>query len=695
MTSPKNAGAAGGASSDGPAAAPDGNPLLEANGLPRFDAIRPEHVEPAIRHVLETQRAALAAAEAVDEPDLAWLESLEHVHEAIGRVWGPVAHLNAVVSTPALRDAYNACLPLVTEFHTELGQNRALYERFLRLEKTLPAERAVERELVRQTLRDFRLSGVALEGDDRARYADIMRKLAALQATFEQHLMDAADAFEHRETRADALAGLPEEMLERARAAAAEKGLDGWLLKLDPPTYLAVMSHAEDAALRQRYYEAWVTRASDRGPSAGQWDNGPLITEILALRHESAQLLGFRNYAELSLATKMAGSPDEVIAFLRDLARRSKPYAERDLAELTEHAGRRLEPWDIAFYTERLRERRYALSDEELRHYFPLPKVLEGLFSLAEQLFGIEIVRRPADGVWHPSVEYYEVRRGGKSTGGFFTDLYARPQKRGGAWMDGCRDRARLTRLAQDPVAYLVCNFAPPSGDTPSLLTHGDVVTLFHEFGHGLHHLLTEVDYPSLAGINGVAWDAVELPSQFLENYAWRPEVLKSISGDHRTGEPLPDEKIERLNGSRTFMEGLATVRQLEFALFDFLLHGRDAPPDLAGVYALLDDVRREVAVVEPPEYNRFPCTFSHIFGGGYAAGYYSYKWAEVLAADAFAAFDEAGVLDVSTADRFRREILAVGGSRPALDAFVAFRGRTPEIDALLRQSGMIDTAAA
>ncbi|MFS8609334.1 MAG: M3 family metallopeptidase, partial [Gammaproteobacteria bacterium] len=391
----------------------------------------------------------------------------------------------------------------------------------------------------------------------------------------------------------------------------------------------------------------------------------------------------------------MAGSVDEVIGFLRDLARRSKPYAERNLAELGEHAGRRLEPWDIAFYSERLREQRFALSDEELRRYFPLPKVLAGLFSLAENLFGIEIARKPAESVWHPSVEYYEVRRRGVVTGGFFTDLYARPQKRGGAWMDGCRDRARLSRLRQDPVAYLVCNFAPPTGDTPSLLTHGEVVTLFHEFGHGLHHLLTEVDYPSLAGINGVAWDAVELPSQFLENYAWRPEVLKTISGEYRTGEPLPDEKIEKLNGSRTFMEGLATVRQLEFALFDFLLHSRDAPPDLAGVYALLDDVRREVAVVKPPEYNRFPCTFSHIFGGGYAAGYYSYKWAEVLAADAFAAFEETGVLDAATAERFRREILAVGGSRPALDAFVAFRGREPDIDALLRQAGMVETAAA
>ena len=673
------------------------NPLLAADGLPRFDLIRPEHVEPALRRTLEALRAAVAEAERVERPDVDWLARIERIHDEIRRVWGPVSHLNSVASTPPLRDAYNAALPLVTEFNTELGQNEALYSRFLELERTLPAECRVERKLVAQTLRDFRLGGVALKGRDRERFREIMQRLAALQAKFEQNLMDATDAFEHHETDAEALAGLPEQVLARARSRAAEKGVDGFVLTLDPPTYLAVMNHAHSAALRERYYEAWVTRASDRGPSAGKWDNGPLIVEILALRHESARLLGFRNYAELSLATKMAKSPDEVIAFLRDLARRSKPYAERDLAELTTHAGRTLAPWDVAYYSERLREQRFALSDDELRPYFPLPKVLSGVFGLVERLFGIEFVERPAEGTWHPTVAYYEIRRrdDGGRVGGLYTDLYARPQKRGGAWMDSCRDRARLPGLARDPVAYLVCNFNPPGPDTPSLLTHDEVVTLFHELGHTLHHLLTEVGYPSLAGINGVAWDAVELPSQFLENYAWRPEVLTSISGHHVTGEPLPAETIARLNGSRTFMEGLATVRQLEFALFDFLLHATDAPADIERVYAVLDDVRHEVAVIRPPEYNRFPCTFSHIFGGGYAAGYYSYKWAEVLAADAFAAFEEAGVLDPETADRFKREILAVGGSRPPLDAFVAFRGREPTLDALLRQLGMNEPAPA
>ena len=673
------------------------NPLLADTGLPRFDLIRPEHVEPALRRTLDAQRAAIDEAARVERPDLDWLARVERIHYEVRRVWGPVSHLNSVVSTPALRDAYNACLPLLTEFNTEVAQNEALYARFLELERTIPPERRVERELVTQTLRDFRLGGVALEGRDRERFREIMQRLASLQAKFEQNLMDATDAFEHREATQDALAGLPEQIVARARERAAEKGVDGFVLTLDPPTYVAVMSHAESAALRERYYEAWVTRASDRGPTAGQWDNGPLIAEILALRHESARLLGFRNYAELSLATKMAESPDEVVAFLRDLAARSKPYAERDLKALEAHAGRALAPWDVAYYTEQLRAQRFALSDDELRPYFPLPRVLAGLFGLVERLFGIEIAESPVAGTWHPTVAYYEIRRrdGGERIGGLFTDLYARPQKRGGAWMDSCFDRARLPGLARDPIAYLVCNFSPPGADGPSLLTHNEVVTLFHEFGHTLHHLLTEVGYPSVAGINGVAWDAVELPSQFLENYAWLPDVLKSISGHHVSGEPLPDEKIDRLNGSRTFMEGLATVRQLEFALFDFLLHNGDEPADLRRVYALLDQVRSEVAVIRPPEYNRFPSTFSHIFGGGYAAGYYSYKWAEVLAADAFSAFEEKGVLDPQTAGRFQREILAVGGSRPALDAFIAFRGRPPELDALLRQSGMSATAAS
>ena len=444
------------------------------------------------------------------------------------------------------------------------------------------------------------------------------------------------------------------------------------------------------AALRAKYYEAWVTRASDQGPHAGRWDNGPLIEQILKLRHEAALLLGFNNYAELSLATKMADSPARVIEFLRDLARRSKPVAASELDSLTAYAGRKLEPWDIAFYSERLKQDRYQLSEEELRPYFPLPRVLEGLFRLATQLFDLTITRADAPSVWHPSVQYYELRRpDGDLVGSFFADLFARPNKRGGAWMDGCLPRAKLNGRRRLPIAYLVCNLNPPLGDSPSLLTHSDVVTLFHEFGHALHHLLTEVDYPSLAGINGVAWDAVELPSQFMENFTWLPEVLATLAKHYRTGEPLPREKVETMNRSRTFLAGMAMLRQIEYALFDFRLHHEYAPALGARVHELVDEVREEVAVVEVPEYNRFPSTFAHVFGGGYAAGYYSYKWAEVLAADAFAAFEESGVFDRATAERFRRAILAIGGSRDALAAFIDFRGRPPQLEPLLKQAGI------
>ncbi len=667
-----------------------GNPLLSSDALPRFSAIRAEHVEPAVRETLAAQRAALERAERAETPTLEWLASLELIHEAVHRVWSPVSHLNSVVSTPELRSAFNACLPLVTEFGTELAQNERLYRLFGALEESLPESLTAERALVRHALRDFKLGGVALPPTERTRFRELMQTLAARQAAFEQNLMDATDAFRHHEQDRGALAGLPEVLLERARAAARAENLPGWLLTLDPPTYQAVITHAEAPQLREKYYEAWVTRASDRGPSAGRWDNGPLIEEILKLRHEAAALLGYESYAALSLATKMARSPAEVIDFLRDLARRSKPVAEREIGELTRYAGRKLEPWDVAFYAERMKQERFAIAEEELRPYFPLERVLEGLFGLAGRLFGLAIERADAPDVWHPSVRYYRLRNAsGGDVGGFFADLFARPNKRGGAWMDGCVNRANLPGLRQLPVAHLVCNFNPPVGETPSLLTHGDVVTLFHEFGHALHHLLTEVDYPSVAGINGVAWDAVELPSQFLENFSWLPEVLTGMAHHYKTSEPLPAAKIETLNRSRTFLAGLGMVRQLEFALFDFRLHHEYSPATGGRTLALLDEVRREVAVVHPPEYNRFPNTFGHIFGGGYAAGYYSYKWAEVLAADAFAAFTEAGAFDRATAERFRGAVLAVGGSREPLDAFVAFRGRAPRLEPLLKQAGI------
>lgn len=666
------------------------NPLLGDTELPPFAAIRPAHVEPAVRDVLKRQRDALARAQAVHVPTLAWLAELETIRDSVQRVWGPVTHLNSVASTPDLRAAFNRCLPLVTEFETELGQSAALHAQYAALATRLAPDRPIEARLVEHSLRELRLKGVALGGEAQQRFAQLSLELADLTARFEQNLMDATDAFAHCVTDAAELEGLPAASIAQARRSAAELGIEGWRLALDPPTYQTVLTHADDAGLRDLYYRAWTTRASELGPDPERWDNGPLIDGTLARRHEAARLLGFASYAELSLETKMAESPEAVRAFLRDLAARSRPRARAELDELCGFAGRGLEASDIAYYGERLKQQRFGLSEEALRAYFPLPRVLAGLFALISRLFGIRIARRSVDDAWHESVEVFDVvDANGAGIGAFYTDLFARPNKRGGAWMDVARNRAHLGTLEQRPIAFLVCNFAAPGETGLSQLTHTDVVTLFHEFGHSLHHLLTQVDYPTLAGINGVAWDAVELPSQFLESFAWRPEVLRDISSHAETGEPLPDELIEKLEGSRTFMSGLAMLRQLEFALFDLEIHSGREPLDAAGVARVLADVRAEIAVVEPPAYNRFQNTFAHIFGGGYAAGYYGYKWAEVLAADAYAAFEENGVFDPATADRFRRAILATGGSRDALDAFVEFRGRAPELGALLARAGI------
>ena len=668
------------------------NPLLSSGALPTYSAVKPEHVEPAVRELLAEQRRALAAAESVTAPDLDWLKNLERINTELDRVWGPVWHLNSVVSSPPLREAFNRCLPLVTEFGTELAQNDRLYRHFATLQAGVPESHRVERQLIANALRDFRLGGVALTGAPKARFREVMQELAAKQAKFEQNVMDATDAFEHREPDVKALAGLPRFVVERAAALAAEREYQGFILRLDPPTYQTVMAHAESAALREKYYRAWNTRASDQAVDGGKWDNGPLIDEILALRHEASQLVGFKTFAEFSLATKMADSPQRVIEFLRDLARRSRPVANDELALLTNYAGRTLESWDVSFYAERFRQEKLGLAEEALRPYFALPRVLDGLFGLCGRLFDIAVNEAPPPDAWHETVRYYELkRRDGTLIGSFFTDMFARPNKRGGAWMGGAVSRARLNGQAQAPVAYLVCNFNAPAGGRPSLLTHSEVVTLFHEFGHALHHLLTEVDYPSLAGTNGVAWDAVELPSQFLENFAWRPELLEEIGRHFETGAPLPPDQIETLQRSRTFLSGLAMVRQLEFALFDFRLHEEYSPERGPRVLELLNEVRKEVAVVQPPAFNRFSHSFGHIFGGGYAAGYYSYKWAEVLAADAFAAFEEAGVFDRTTAEHFRNAVLATGGSRKALDAFIEFRGREPKLEALLKQSGIAE----
>ena len=668
----------------------DDNPLLAAGGLPQFAAIQPEHVEPAVQWLLRTQRDALDGLRGVEEPTTDWLKALEKIHESVNRVWGHVSHLNSVVSTPELRDAHNLCLPLITEFETELAQDAVLHRRLVALDERIGAADETEAQVVRHAIRDFRLAGGTLPEAEKAKFRELMVKLDELHTTFAQNLLDATDAFSHHETDPDKLAGLPAIVLDGARKAARETDLDGWLFALSGPTYTAVVTHAESEELRELFYRAWATRASDQGAEPERWDNAPLIDEILKLRYEAAAMLGFNDYAEWSLAPKMAGSPDEVIDFLRDLADRSRDRARDELRMLNDFAGRKLAPWDVSYYSEKLKEERFRLSEEELRAYFPLPRVLDGLCALAERLFGIRLRPQDSDALWHESVRYYAISHAdGSPLGGLYMDLFARPNKRSGAWMNDCINRARLNGETQRPVAHLVCNFSPPVDDTPSLLTHYEVVTLFHEFGHSLHHLLTEVEYPSVSGINGVAWDAVELPSQFLENYAWLPEVLKDISGHHETGETLPDEKIATLNGSRTFLSGLAMVRQLEFALFDFELHHAAKVPSGGEVRAVLERVRDEVAAIQPPEYNRFENTFAHIFAGGYAAGYYSYKWAEVLAADAFAAFEEAGAFDGATAERFRRSILAVGGSRDAMDAFVEFRGREPRLEALLRQAGI------
>jgi oligopeptidase A len=662
------------------------NPLLASTELPDFGSIKPEHVRPAVRKVLDEQRAELEQLAAVNTPSIDWLREIERVLERVHDVWFPVSHMNSVVSTPELRDAYNEALEWITEFYTDLGQNEALYAQFESLSETLTAE--PEAELIRQSLRDFRLAGVALTGDAKDAFRAASLRLATRESEFDQNVMDATDAFSYHETSPDELAGLPDEIIERAAASAREENTDGWVFKLNPPTYQAVMTHADSASLRERYYRAWVTRASEQGNT--DWDNGPLIEEILALRQQQADLLGFGNFAGLSLARKMAKSETRVIEFLEDLATRSRAMAEQERDALEAFAERKLEAWDVAYYAEKLKQQRFEIGDEELRAYFPLPKVLTGLFDMAEKLFGLGISERSGVALWHETARCFELRNSdGSRVGTLLTDFYTRPNKRGGAWMDTCINRSRLGTVHRDPVAHLVCNFAPPTEKSPSYITHDEVLTLFHEFGHCLHHLLTEIDYPSIAGINGVAWDAVELPSQFLENYAWDPDVLKAISAHRQTGESIPDEKIERLLGTRTFLAGLAMLRQLEFSLFDFRLHTRTTPVKQDEVQTLLDSVRREVAVLQAPAFNRFQCSFGHIFAGGYAAGYYSYKWAEVLAADAFSAFEETGIFDPETAGRFRSSILAVGGSRDAMDAFVAFRGREPELDPLLRQSGI------
>ena len=671
------------------------NPLLDFASLPRFSEVLPEHVNPAIEQLIADARTAVSVVEKAES--ITWqtvVEPLQDATERLGRAWGAVAHLNAVISSPALRDAHNTALPKVTQFFTELGLNRALFERYKALSEDAASLSDEQRALLAHELKDFRLSGIELEGQARERFAAIQEELAETQSKFEDNVLDATNAWTHDVPVAD-LAGVPADVVATAQAKAKEAGLaDGVArLTLQAPCYLPVMQYAESAALRELMYRAYATRASDEGEV--RFDNGAAIAKIMALRAEEAKLLGFQNYAEVSLVPKMANSPQQVLDFIRDIARRARPFAERDLAELRAFAAAELgianlaSP-DVAFASEKLRQQRFAFSDEEVRQYFPEDRVLAGLFRVVESIYSVRIVEGKAS-AWHPDVRFFEVLDGsGSRIGEFYFDLYARDSKRGGAWADSARDRRVRNGQLQTPVAYMTCNFPAPVGDKPALFTHDDVITLFHEFGHGLHLLLTEVGTLGISGFGHVEWDAVELPSQFMENYCWEWDVLSHMTQHVETCEPLPRALFDKMLAAKNFQAGLGTLRQMEFALFDMRLHAENIGADRAALLKLLGEVRAEVAVMQPPAYNRMPWSFGHIFGGGYAAGYYSYKWAEVLSADAYSRFEEEGVLSPVAGNAFRKEVLGRGGSRDAMTNFVAFRGRSPTVDALLRHNGMV-----
>ncbi|MDR2260347.1 MAG: M3 family metallopeptidase [Azoarcus sp.] len=696
------------------------NPLLDFSALPRFGDIRPEHVAPAIRALL-AEYGALIERLLQDDAPPSWegfVAPMFEMGERLGRAWGVVGHLHSVLDIPPWREAYNAMLPEVSSFYAALGQNLALFRKYKALAASAgyAALDPVRRRVIAHEIRDFRLSGAELPEEVKPRFKAIQEELSQLAAKFSENLLDATNAHAEWIAEEAGLAGIPADARAAARASAEKDGRPGWKFTLHMPSWLPVMQYADDRALRARMYRAHATRASEfsAGGGAGdraQWNNAPLIERILALRAEEAALLDYNNYAEVSLEPKMADSPAQALAFLRELAAKAKPFAKRDLAELTAFAREELkldplEPWDVAYASEKLREKRYAYSDREVKQYFPEPKVLEGLFNVIHSLYGVDIAADEAP-VWDGDVRFFRIEKNNELIGQFYLDLHARDSKRGGAWMDSARNRQRGEQGLATPVAYLVCNFPGPVDGKPATFTHDDVLTLFHETGHGLHHLLTRVDELAVSGINGVEWDAVELPSQFMENFCWEWEVLAMMSAHVDTGEPLPRALYDKMIAARNFQGGMQMVRQIEFALFDLLLYSGAASAQADGgvaierVLALLDEVRREVAVLFPPSWHRFPHSFSHIFAGGYAAGYYSYKWAEVLSADAFAAFEEAAsgqkdgkrgnLLNGAVGERFWREVLAVGGSRPALESFVAFRGREPTVDALLRHNGMVN----
>ncbi len=674
------------------------NPLVGLKGLPPFSRITPDVIEPAIDTLLQQNREQLQQLLSQPGP-FTWdnlIQPLEEMDDQLSRAWSPVGHMNAVVNSDALRQAYNACLPRLSEYTTEMGQNKALYEAYRSIADSdgfaqlTPAQQTT----IQHALRDFHLGGVDLPEQDKQRFKEISQRLSEISAKFSENVLDATNAWEKHITDESALAGLTASGMAMARQAAGQKGREGWLLTLDFPSYHSVVTYADDRNLREEVYRAYTTRASDQGDKP-ELDNTALIEEILALRHELAQLLGFENYAQRSLVTKMADTPEEVLQFLDELAQRARPAAEAEMADLKRFAVGVLgmsdvQAWDVPYISEKMKGAYYNLSQEDLKPYFPVDRVVPGLFALVHRLYGVTIREKKGVDTWHPDVRFYEIfDAAGELRAQFYFDLYARAQKRGGAWMDVCITRMRKQEGVQIPVAYMTCNSTPPLGDEPAQFTHQEVITLFHEFGHGLHHMLTQVDVADVSGIAGVEWDAVELPSQFMENFCWEREALDMFAAHYETGEPIPDELHDKLIRSKNFQAAMQLVRQLEFAIFDMRLH-REYDPEQGGrVQEILRQVRDEVAVVKPPAYNRFQHGFSHIFSGGYAAGYYSYKWAEVLSADAFAKFEEEGLFNPETGRAFLQNVLEMGGARPARESFVAFRGREPKIDALLRHTGL------
>ncbi|MFB2654653.1 oligopeptidase A [Shewanella seohaensis] len=675
------------------------NPLLNGAKLPLFSQIKPEHIQVAVEQAIAQCRAKIDEVLQNSGP-FTWdnlVAPLEQVDDELSQIWSPVSHMNSVVSTDEWRAAHDACLPLLSEYGTYVGQHQGLYQAYKSLRASAEFDQLSQAQqmVIEHSLRDFELSGIGLDDGQKVRYGEIVKRLSELTSGFSNQLLDATQAWTKLITDEAELAGLPDSAKAAAKAMAEAREQEGWLFTLDFPSYLPVMTYSENRSLREECYRAFVTRASDQGPNAGEFDNGPLMDEILALRHELAQLLGFDSFAEKSLATKMAETPAQVMAFLNELALRSKDQAKAELAELKafaleQYGVSEMASWDLSFYAEKLQQHKYEISQELLRPYFPEDKVLSGLFYTVSRLFGLRIVEQTEFDRWHKDVRFFDIfDETGEHRGSFYLDLYARTGKRGGAWMDDCRVRRNTPHGLQKPVAYLTCNFNGPVDGKPALFTHDEVTTLFHEFGHGIHHMLTKIDVAGVSGINGVPWDAVELPSQFMENWCWQEEALAEISGHYETGEPLPKAMLDKMLAAKNFQSGMMMLRQLEFSLFDFRLHHEYDPAKGARIQETLDEVRRQVAVLIPPAFNRFQHGFAHIFAGGYAAGYYSYKWAEVLSADAFSRFEEEGIFNPDTGRSFLHNILEMGGSAEPMDLFKQFMGREPSIDALLRHSGI------